>query len=178
MAEPERDFAEWYRSNAARITRAVWAGCRDEDAALDAVADACARAYQRWDRVGRMDNPEGWVYVSAVRLARRRSRRAGRTTPSAGDTGPDVHADTDRIAVRQAIAALPTRMRTAIGLRYLLDLPEADVASVMGVSRGGVSALLAKARRRLAEQLEAGGSGPESARRDTTTCESDGRTAR
>lgn len=154
MTGPPRDFADWYRANAARITRAVWAGCRNDDVAVEAVADACARAYQKWDRVGLMENPDGWVYVSAMRLARRRSRLAGRSVPTTAVAQVDP-SDAERVAVRQAIAALPARMRTAIGLRYLLDLSEADVAAAMGVSRGGASALLTKARKRLADQLRA-----------------------
>lgn len=167
------DFAEWYRANAARITRAVWAGCRSGDVAVEAVADACARAYQRWDRVGQMDNPDGSVYVSAMRLARRRTRWAGRAAHTTVDAGVDAAVDVERVAVRQAIAALPARMRTAIGLRYLLDLPEAEVAAAMGVSRGGVSALLTKARKRLAEQLDTRDSTHEVARRDTAACGSE-----
>jgi DNA-directed RNA polymerase specialized sigma24 family protein len=50
---------------------------------------------------------------------------------------------------------LPPRQQTAIALRYLHDLAEADIAAAMGISRGAVSACLAAARARLRSVLEA-----------------------
>jgi RNA polymerase sigma factor (sigma-70 family) len=52
-----------------------------------------------------------------------------------------------------AVAALPVRQREAIVLRYVGDLTERDVASVLGISEGAASAALVAARRRLADQL-------------------------
>jgi RNA polymerase sigma factor (sigma-70 family) len=52
-----------------------------------------------------------------------------------------------------AVAALPSRQREAIVLRYVGDLTERDVAGVLGISEGAASAALVAARRRLAEQL-------------------------
>ena len=48
-----------------------------------------------------------------------------------------------------AVKRLPDRQRLAVVLRYVADLPEADVAMVMGVARGTVSAALVAARARL-----------------------------
>lgn len=53
----------------------------------------------------------------------------------------------------RAVAALPTRQREAVALRYVADLREAEVAAAMGVSVGAASASLAAARSRLAESL-------------------------
>jgi RNA polymerase sigma-70 factor (ECF subfamily) len=41
----------------------------------------------------------------------------------------------------------------AVALRYLADLPEAEIATVMGVSRGTVASTLSSARRHLARLL-------------------------
>jgi len=45
------------------------------------------------------------------------------------------------------------RQRTAIALRYVCDLPQAEIAVVMDVAAGTVSATLTAARRRLAVVL-------------------------
>jgi DNA-directed RNA polymerase specialized sigma24 family protein len=50
---------------------------------------------------------------------------------------------------------LAPRQRTAVVLRYVADLTEADIAVVMGVSRGTVSSTLIDARRVIARRLEA-----------------------
>lgn len=47
------------------------------------------------------------------------------------------------------VGTLPIRQRAAIVLRYVVDLSEAEVAEVMGVSRGTVASTLSDARRRL-----------------------------
>jgi RNA polymerase sigma factor (sigma-70 family) len=52
-----------------------------------------------------------------------------------------------------AVRALPVRQRTAIALRYVCDLPQAEIAVVMDVAAGTVSATLTAARRRLAVVL-------------------------
>ncbi len=46
------------------------------------------------------------------------------------------------------VRALPDRQRTALVLRYVADLAERDIASVMGVTRGTVASTLSDARRR------------------------------
>jgi RNA polymerase sigma factor (sigma-70 family) len=150
--EGEQAFGPWYAIHAAALVRAVAVGCGDAEVASEAVADACARAYLRWSEVGAMDNPAGWAYVAASRLARRRVARQRRLQPwqARHDRAVDAPSD-DGVDVRRAVARMPERMRTAVALRYLLDLSEADVAAAMGLTRGGVSSLLVKARKRLAE---------------------------
>ena len=54
----------------------------------------------------------------------------------------------------RALDRLPFDQRTAIVLRFVADLPEADIALAMGVRRGTVSSTLALARRRLSELLQ------------------------
>jgi DNA-directed RNA polymerase specialized sigma24 family protein len=48
--------------------------------------------------------------------------------------------------VRRAVAALPARQRAAIILRYVHDLKEARVASVLRCRPGTAGALLSRAR--------------------------------
>ena len=43
-----------------------------------------------------------------------------------------------RVALVAALVGLPRRQRETIVLRYLCDLPEADVARALGVSAGTV----------------------------------------
>jgi RNA polymerase sigma-70 factor, ECF subfamily len=50
--------------------------------------------------------------------------------------------------------ALPRRQREAVTLHYLVDLPVAQVARLMGCREGTVKAHLAHARKALRAQLE------------------------
>lgn len=57
--------------------------------------------------------------------------------------------EADHVVLRAALAAalvhLPRRQRETIVLRYLCDLPEADVASALGLSAGTVKTHLHRA---------------------------------
>jgi RNA polymerase sigma factor (sigma-70 family) len=53
------------------------------------------------------------------------------------------------LAVRAALAALPIKERTAVVLRFYADLPEREIAATMGVPAGSVKSLLHRGLRRL-----------------------------
>ena len=54
----------------------------------------------------------------------------------------------------RALASLPRQQRTAIALRYVLDLSQKQIAEAMQVAPGTVAATLSMARSRLREALE------------------------
>lgn len=85
-----------------------------------------------------MASPGGWVMRVATNLAIDivRRRRFTCTTTAEGKAGV-VDSDT-RIALRELLHRLPRRQRDVLALRYLADLPEAEIASVLGISRGAV----------------------------------------
>jgi RNA polymerase sigma-70 factor (ECF subfamily) len=147
-------FEDWYRSEHARVLGALYVLSGEPDAARDATDEAFTRALAAWPKVSTMASPGGWVYRVALNQLRRALRRRSleqrmlprqfvRNAPAA--VLPEVW---------QAVGDLPGRQRTAIVLRYVADLPEADIAVAMGVQRGTVSSTLALARRRLGELLQ------------------------
>jgi DNA-directed RNA polymerase specialized sigma24 family protein len=148
-------FEKWYRTEHPRVLAALSVVASDPDLAQEVTAEAFARALQRWDRVGEMDSPGGWTYRVALNVLRRRARRAAlerrllpRLAPPAVITVPSY-----AIEVWQAVTGLAPRMRTAVALRYLGGLTEAEVADLMGITPGTVAATLHEARRRLAPLL-------------------------
>ena len=60
----------------------------------------------------------------------------------------------DRRAVLAAVGRLPRRSREVLVLRYYLDLPQDEIAALLGVSRGTVSSTAARARAALARMLK------------------------
>ena len=86
------DFDALFLREHARLVRVVAVVSGDPEAAADCVADAFERAYVRWRRVGRLDDPAGWVRRVAINRAidqqRRRStgavalRRLARPAPA------------------------------------------------------------------------------------------------
>jgi RNA polymerase sigma factor (sigma-70 family) len=151
------DFGAWYREEHPRVLAALTVASGRADVAREATDEAFVRAYERWERVRRMASPGGWLYRVALNDLRRRCRRQAierellrRRRP--GDEAAPAPAALEP-HVWEAVRALPLRQRTAVALRYVLDLPEAEVARLMGVTRGAVSATLTTARRRLESLL-------------------------
>ena len=49
---------------------------RDRGEAEDVMQEAFLRLWERWDRVGALDDPAGYLYRTALNLYRKRLRRA------------------------------------------------------------------------------------------------------
>ena len=112
----------------------------DRAAAEDVAQEAFVRLYARWRRVSRYDKPGAWVRQVAIRLASGpggdprpwRSSRNGRGPPTA-DGSP-------------ASAPVAAPNQRAHVLRYLEDLPVAEVAETMGVATSAAKVHLHRAR--------------------------------
>src|SRR5262245_18714360 len=74
------DFDETFRAHYSPMVRSLSLVCGDPDVAADAVQDAFARAYARWRRISRYDDPAGWVRHVALNRVRDHYRRAARGT--------------------------------------------------------------------------------------------------
>jgi DNA-directed RNA polymerase specialized sigma24 family protein len=157
--DPSGGFAAWYGATFPRVRAAVTLAVGDAWLAEEATAEAYARALARWPAVRDLNRPEAWVYTVALnqvrsRLRRMRLERRYLARQRAGYHPPPPEPDT---ALWAAVAQLPPRSRTAVALRYVADLSEAEVAAAMGVAPGTVASTLHKARARLAELLSPAG---------------------
>lgn len=152
---PDRQFSDWYAREFPRVRSTISFAVGDPGLGEEAAAEAFAKALLHWPKVSRLDNPTAWVRTVAfnevrsrlrrLRLERRyRERLADQTVPPPAEPYPDLWA---------AVAHLAPRAREAVALRYVADLSEPEIAQVMGVTRGTVTATLSRARARLAELL-------------------------
>jgi RNA polymerase sigma-70 factor (ECF subfamily) len=155
--ERESVFEDFYRAERTTILRAVVYALEDADLGAEATDEAWARAYERWDDVGAMANPAGWVFRVAVNHGRNRHRRRlleRRTPPPPDRDRPDVEAIADP-ALARALARLPLDQRTAIVLRFHLDWPIDAIAKSLGCAPGTVKSRLHRGLQRLESMLEA-----------------------
>lgn len=129
-------------------------GSRED--ARDLAQETMARAFVHWRRASH--HPEAWVSRvtanQAIDLLRRRGRAPAPVSDDAADHGPLA---TERVELVRALADLPRRQRQVVVMRYLADLPEAEVAAQLGCSSGTVkqhaSRGLASLRSALAQPL-------------------------
>ena len=146
-------FEDWYHQHHPKLVASLTALSGDPDAAADAADEAFTRACEQWRRVSAMASPAGWVHQVGANALRRSKRR--RSMERARTRRPEdaVHPPLPQPELWAAVRALPERQRQAVVLRYLGDLPEAEIAATMGVHRGTVSSTLADARRNLEAAL-------------------------
>ena len=104
--------------------------------AEDVAAEALARAYVRWSRIGAY--PEAWVSRVSTNLALDAWRRQRRQHGAAPDSMVIDVSAAERIDLHRALAALSKRQREVVALRYIADLPEGTVAAALGCSTGTV----------------------------------------
>lgn len=147
-------FDEFYRAHFDPVARALTLAGADRELARDAAQEAFARALRRWRHVREMDRPDGWVYVVAMNQLRDHWRKLERNAPPEPVVIDDGASVATRLTVRDAIATLPPRQRQAVVLRYLADLPVADVAVAMGCAEGTVKAALHHALKAMRVELE------------------------
>ncbi|MEO3775515.1 SigE family RNA polymerase sigma factor [Micromonospora sp. B11E3] len=156
------DFREFVEARYGDLLRTAYLLTGGRDAAQDLVHEALLKTMRHWRRV---DEPLAYVRRAMVNERTSVWRRIGlreRLTAAVPDgPGPDT---TDGVAVRDELLAaldrLPVRMRTVLVLRYWEDLPEAEVAAVMGCSVGTVKSQAARGLTRLREVLAPGGHVP------------------
>jgi RNA polymerase sigma factor (sigma-70 family) len=141
------------RTEYERLVRAVTMACGSLTLAEDAVQEAFARAWRRADEGGTFSHLAGWVVTVALNQTRR-VHRGDSSVPGGPSERHSPNSDrTEAIALRTAVAALPTRQREVIVMHYFLDWSISMIAASLDVSEGNVKNALFRGRRSLAAQL-------------------------
>ena len=148
----EERFEALFDAQFDRCARLALRIVHDEGTAEELAAEAFARAWSRWGRLGRDPRVEGWVLRVTANLAIDTTRRR-RRTPEPVAAAPHDEAVALHLALVHALQGLPRRQREVIALRYLADLSEADVGAVLGVSAGSVKTHLHRGLARLRDRL-------------------------
>jgi RNA polymerase sigma-70 factor (sigma-E family) len=116
----------------------------DPALAEDLAAEALTRAYAHWPRIRSYDYLDAWVLRVVTNLTIDAvAKRQIPVVPVEPISNED--AAVLRVALAEALRALPQRQRDAVVLRYLVDLSEADVAATLGVAPGTVKSHLHRA---------------------------------
>jgi RNA polymerase sigma-70 factor (sigma-E family) len=153
-------FAALYAAHHPEALRIAYLLAGDRSRAEDAVSEAFIKVYRRWQRGG-IEQPRAYIRRAVVNEVRSRFRRlaierreaAKRSGDERGQrSAEDQVADAD--AMLEALSTLPLRQRTAVVLRYYADLPEAEVAAVLGVSVGTVKSSVSRGLASLRGALE------------------------
>ncbi|MBX3024421.1 sigma-70 family RNA polymerase sigma factor [bacterium] len=115
-------------------------GGRDVEDLYQEVWLRVVRAAERFDGERRFST---WLFQIALNLSRDWQRRQPRESGAASGEGDGAAPPGDAgIDVARLLARLPDGQREVVALRYLHDLSEDDVASILGIPRGTVKSRL------------------------------------
>ncbi|MGW3938500.1 sigma factor-like helix-turn-helix DNA-binding protein [Streptomyces sp. NBC_00024] len=124
--------------------------------AEDAVQEAYARAWPRWEHLTAEGDPTPWARTVALRLAVSSWRRARNRIRAHFRHGPPPDLPglaPDQVALVAALRRLNPEQRRAVVLHHLLDLPVEEVARETGSTSTAVRSRLMRARRVLSTHL-------------------------
>jgi len=149
-----------YQATAVELIRLAYVILGDRQAAEDVVQDAFCNLFRRWDDLSHVEGAGYYVRVSVLNACRSalrhraiRGRRVLYELPA-----PSVEAavlgSEERAELIRAVDRLPRRQRETLILSYYLDLPDDEVATLMGVGMSSVRSARHRALETLARNLK------------------------
>ena len=157
----EEPLQRMIREHQAQLTRLCYALLHDRDLADDAVQETFLKAWRSMASFRGEASMKTWLSRIAVNTCRDMRRSAWlrfterRVTPEMlpEPAGDDPASDADR-ELTAAVMSLPPRLREVVMLYYFEELSMPEIAGALGVSHQAVSDRLARARRKLRDELE------------------------
>ena len=155
VPEPS-SFEEFFGDHHGDLFAAMWMITRDRHEAEEIAQDAFLRVWERWERIAAMDDPEGYLYRTAMNVFRSRRRRAsvamrrlGRSTP------PDdlLEAVEHREILVRALSTLTPRERAAVVLTDVLGFSSDEAGKSLGIKPVTVRVLASRGRGRMQQEV-------------------------
>jgi RNA polymerase sigma-70 factor (sigma-E family) len=149
VARNEADFEAFVVSRGPALLRFAYLLTADAHLAQDLVQEALIKAHRRWSGHAQADHPEAYVrriMVNQHLSWRRRRAHHEVAAPVAEIVAADAMSQVgERDLVWRTLAGLPRRQRIVLVLRYYEDLPDPDIASLLGCAEGTVRSLASRA---------------------------------
>ncbi|WP_380162715.1 RNA polymerase sigma factor [Kineococcus sp. R86509] len=155
----DTSFDDFAAAAIPRLRRVAYAWCHDWHHSDDIVQDTLERVYAAWARVRRNGEEYAYARTTLVRRLISENRRAWRrhettmTADAFAEAADAHHAISDgtgqvdtRLDTTDLLARLPLRQRAVAVLRFVEELPVAEVAELLGCSEGTVKSQAHHAR--------------------------------
>jgi RNA polymerase sigma-70 factor (ECF subfamily) len=155
--ESAPSFEEFYEATFRRVFTALCLVTGDRHEAEEVVQDAFVRVYERWDRVGVLEDPTGYLFRVSMNVFRSRYRRASLGLRRALFLAP---AETDDLAVVEThdavvrlLLGLDPKQRAAVLLTSILDYSAEEAGRMLGLRASSVRSLTTRARARMKHEV-------------------------
>ena len=145
-------FDTFFEEEHERLFKALYFVTGNRHDAEELMQDAFLRLWERWDDIGSIADPTGYLFRVALNGFRMRRRRATtalrKVTPVVEERDGFLEAEM-RADVRQLLLGLTPRQRAALLLVDLLGYPCEQAARILRVRPSTVRALATQGRRAL-----------------------------
>ncbi|WP_328994396.1 SigE family RNA polymerase sigma factor [Kribbella sp. NBC_01245] len=151
----ESEYVDFFVARAPALRRTAYLMCGDWQIAEDLVQTTFVRLYVHWRRV-RQETVDAYARRILTNLFLSRRRTAHRELVTAEP--PDRHDPAPEfggwLELADALSGLTDRQRAIVALRYVDDLPVAEVAELLGIAEGTVKSHPNRALQALRSALE------------------------
>ena len=144
----DEPFVDLYRTRYDAMVRLAYLLTGDRSAAEELAQDAFVAVHRNW---GRAANPNAYLRTAVVNACRSWGRRKALER----DRRPRPAEPYSLVAdeMWDTLQTLPERQRTAVVLRFYEDLPDHEIAELLGCRQGTVRTLVHRGLAALKEEL-------------------------
>ncbi len=142
-------FDDFFIDQHERLYRALYFVTGNRQDAEELMQDAFLRLWERWDRIGQIDDAEGYLFrvaLNGFRMRVRRAKVAARHLTMVGTT-PDPFDDVDlKQDLRRLLLQLTPRQRAAVVLTDVYGYSSEQAGQMMGIRPTTVRVLASQGR--------------------------------
>ena len=157
MSERAPSFEEFYEATSRRVFTALCLVTGNRHEAEEIVQDAFVRVFERWDRVGALEDPTGYLFRVSMNVFRSRYRRAALGVRRALSLAPaatdDLAAVETHDEVVRLLMGLDPKQRAAVLLTAILDHTAEEAGRMLGLRPSSVRSLTARARAQMKHEV-------------------------
>jgi len=158
-SSPARDFESFFEAERGRLFRLLVLVTGSAHEADDVAQEAFVKLWERWSRIGQLENPAGYLHRTAMNLFRSRYRHAAyvakRRLSIRGEGEDPLLAIEAKDDALRMLRAMTRRQRAAIVLTELLGYSVAEAAVALSIRPSTVRVLISQGRARVSGLEEA-----------------------
>ncbi|WP_030442727.1 SigE family RNA polymerase sigma factor [Actinoplanes subtropicus] len=149
------DFDEFVHGRGRALLRFAYVLSGDAHLAEDLVQEVLARLHRRWGRITAMQHPEAYVRAAIVRqfLSWRRRRASTEAILPEVPEPAGLDEPQQRVLARdqmwRLLGGLPRAQRAVLVLRFYCDLPDDEIAALLGRAESTVRSQASRALARM-----------------------------
>ncbi len=162
-ARARTEFERFAAVHADALLRSAYLMAGDRGEAEDLVQECLLRLARKWPRVRSMEHPGAYARRVLFNLmldgGRQRARRRAelmtfQTADGLGGEDEAVASLEDHVELLRALGGLPPRQRAVLVLRYFVDLPVDEVATILDCPPGTVKSSASRGLQQLRAALD------------------------